>query len=125
MARYAYYKGSRPRELKAGEWHIPLIRPEEADLPVDLRKKISAARSARTSYRTHDGRISDVAEDLKLYERLVGCDPKHVSPTEHQAMALGTDERIGNFRGWRQHAAGGASVAAAWRTAPAFHLVAD
>lgn len=72
-----------------------------------LVKAVSAARTARTSYRTHDGRFSAVDEDLALYCRLIASVPRHVSPTEHQARpAVGVTLRrnkFANFRGWEQH----------------------
>ena len=108
MARDVY-ETSEPKPLLVGRWHLPLIRKgdhykgiDSHGLYIETLKKVSAARCARTSYRTHSGKISTVEEDLALYERLVGSDPKHASPTEHQAMALASQERIGNFRGWRQ-----------------------
>jgi hypothetical protein len=34
---------------------------------------------------THDGRPTSVDEDLALFERLLGSQPLHASPAEHQA----------------------------------------
>lgn len=68
-----------------------------------LAKAVSAARVARTSYRTHDGRKSTVEEDLGLYVRLVGSQPRHASPTEHQAYAVTGGYRFANFKGWLQY----------------------
>ncbi|MDB5069729.1 MAG: FAD-dependent thymidylate synthase [Candidatus Eremiobacteraeota bacterium] len=101
----AEYRASRPRPLAIGEWHTPLILPdEEATLPVEERLKISVARSARVSYLSHAG-TRDHAKDIELYERLVGGGANgHWSPFEHVATPLGSAESwSGNFRGWEQY----------------------
>lgn len=61
----------------------------------ELLIKISVARCARVSYESFPTKLSDgtivqgkrstVEEDLKLYDRLVGAQPLHASPAEHQA----------------------------------------
>jgi thymidylate synthase ThyX len=94
----AYYK-SEPKFLKAGEWHLPLIREDDEGLSSLMLPKVSAGRCARVSYLTHDGK-RDPAADLDLCERLI--DNHHMSPLEHPAMALATSERVANFRGWVQ-----------------------
>lgn len=98
-------RDGEPQELLVGQWHLPYIADAEIlDVPISSLAKISAARCARVSYSTHDGRKPAPTEDLKLYERLVGSEPKHASPTEHQAMAsFWADHRSGNLVGWEQH----------------------
>ena len=99
------YRGSTPRPLALGEWHTPLILPdEEATLPLPQRLQISVARSARVSYLSHDG-TRDHAKDIELYERLVGGGANgHWSPFEHVATPLASgDAWSGNFRGWEQY----------------------
>jgi len=99
------YRESKPRALALDEWHTPLIlADEEAALPLEQRRKISVARSARVSYLTHDG-SRDHAKDLELYERLVeGGANGHWSPFEHVATPLDSAcEWSGNFRGWQQY----------------------
>jgi len=50
------YRASTPRSLAIGEWHTPLIQADGAlTLPLETRLKISVARSARVSYRSHEG----------------------------------------------------------------------
>jgi hypothetical protein len=101
-AMRAAYDASTPVELDADGWHTPYVRPDEVDLPLETRKRISAARCARVSYLTHDGR-RDLSADEQLYERLVTADPPHWSPLEHVARPLAHGEDpAGNFRGWRQ-----------------------
>ena len=102
---YDAYTASTPKLTKAGEWHLPFADDATSkNLPLDVRQRISAARCARTSYLTHDGRHS-VDDDLALFDRLlVGGAIGHMSPMEHQATPLpfpGTN-RSRNFHGWHQ-----------------------
>lgn len=85
-------------------WHLPYVTAEERRLVnVDLLPKISAARCARVSYLTHDGENPDLVKDLLLFERLVGSEPMHASPIEHQAVPFdSTYYPSRNFRGWKQ-----------------------
>lgn len=135
---------SIPAALDYGAWHLPFIRDEDwvtavkhlqvgritRDMPnhteqVELLKKVSTARCGRVSYLTHDGRETTVEEDFELFQRLVGGQPLHASPAEHQAtpdsynnlnvaMEDGTvikhedtgwsqPHLHGNFVGWIQH----------------------
>ena len=123
MMRDAYGE-SEPVLVRDGEWHLPLIQPEERDGEFEFSedaRKISAARCARVSYLTHDGK-RDLEADLKLYDRLAGAG--HMSPFEHVATPLSRDPQYirsrrrnglrremvltrigsntGNFRGWKQ-----------------------
>lgn len=117
---------SVPRLLEPGEWHLPYLRDEELEQFRRVAQwgdavKLSVARCARVSYMTHDGRAPVVADDLRLYDRLVGSVPLHASPAEHQATPdvgdwfddptgrlprqfiwANADEH-GNLRGWRQY----------------------
>lgn len=116
------YEASSPTLVQFGEWHLPLIQPEERDGSFEHSeeaRRISTARCARVSYLTHDGR-RDLEADLELYERLVSGG--HMSPLEHVATPLKyvgklveVDETAlgrpiynwfpafeGNFRGWKQ-----------------------
>jgi len=94
---------SIPKVLNLTEWHIPFIREEEEDLPVETKLKISTARCARTSYYYHDGKKSTVKQDVELHDRLVGSKPIHASPTEHQGQAVSHNQRFANFFGFRQY----------------------
>ncbi len=96
------YITSIPVKLKYGEWHIPFSNDiKYTNIKYQLRT--SAARCARTSYYLFDGKKSNPSDDHNLYYKLVGGDPIHSSPTEHQAMAVGKNKRYGNFVGWLQH----------------------
>lgn len=98
-----------PTKLKYGEWHLPFVARAqlEGQNREDLETliKVSVARCARTSYRTHDGRPSTVKEDLALYDRLINHDPKHASPAEHQALCAAyiSKECESNLKGWVQY----------------------
>jgi thymidylate synthase ThyX len=90
---------STPRELELGEWHLPFVQPDE--MGMDDAPMISAARCARTSYRTHDGKHPNRNADVALAARLES--DQHMSPFEHQAAVEGCDEWSGNFSGnWGQ-----------------------
>lgn len=99
---------SEPKLLREGEWHLPYI--EEGDkLTLELKDllKVSAARCARTSYKTQHGVTSSLEEDLVMFNRLTyGMkfdeeNPFHASPTEHQATPR-MDALPSNFQGWQQ-----------------------
>ena len=115
---------SKPTRLLHGEWHLPYVLEAElsdilwrglsAEAGWELARKISAARCCRVSYLKHDGHPSTIEEDLKLCDRLVGAEPLHASPFEHQATPdticitghTATYERPelhGNFVGWIQN----------------------
>jgi hypothetical protein len=96
---------SLPIIREVGGWHLPYISSAErfTHSLIDLIK-MSAARCARVSYLTHDGKQPNAAKDIALYDRLVGSVPIHASPVEHQASPFAAnDEWGGNLRGWRQH----------------------
>jgi len=122
---------NNPRVLQVGEWHLPyaddgetrqqtikyimhdrIIRsmPTEEEI-VNVLRKVSTARCARTSYLTHDGRPTLVHEDVALHDKLVVSEPLHASPAEHQASPDHKNEEDqwispelhGNFAGWIQH----------------------
>lgn len=102
MMRDAYRSSSPDVDFHEGDWHLPFIWPEEELDLLDVLKRVSAARCARTSYQTHEGKRSTIAEDLALFARLAGSEPVHASPTEHQAEAMMDGGYYANFRGWRQ-----------------------
>lgn len=104
---------SIPELLQVGQWHLPLVYEEDRHLSLEDQKKVSVARCARVSY-VRQNEIKDYTDDFALYERLVGSDPKHASPTEHQATPwvknlgvlgdpLWVPLQSGNFLGWKQH----------------------
>jgi len=109
------YKKSIPKELNYGEWHIPFGDQIDEDKIVaetkvekheeefeKIKRKIAIARCARVSYHNYEGK-DDYLADVKLCDRLFSSEPKHLSPTEHVAQALDSDEFIANFRGFKQY----------------------
>ncbi len=95
---------STPKELKAGEWHIPFgdnidyRKPaENAGVKYTVRNdlsdliKIAVARCARISYQTFgDNPKIDYAADIKLHDMLASNG--HASPFEHIAKAMDDKE---------------------------------
>lgn len=104
-AMRAAYDASTPREVGLGGWHLPFIDADERrgwDLDLATLARVSAARCARVSNLTFDGRKS-IAEDLRLYDKLTTAEPPHHSPLEHPARAAGVlDRPSGCFHGWWQ-----------------------
>ena len=97
------YDASEPRQLQGGEWYIPMLRQEDYEGPgftTDQLCRIGIGRCARVSYLTHNGK-RDPFEDLGLCDRLIKAG--HMSPTEHVAMAMNSNDWLGNFRGWKQY----------------------
>lgn len=116
---YGQYALNKPEPLTAGQWHLPFIN-QETELHthhemgcsetreelIEALIKRSVAKCARVSYLNHDGKPTSLADDVALYNRLLGSAPIHASPAEHQALARGArfaDEYSGNFRGWVQY----------------------
>lgn len=98
------FAASKPVER---EWHLPYLSFDEAtayayDKDFNTAAMISAARCARVSYLNHDGTKPDIEKDLKLANMLLTS--KHMSPSEHQAIAH-SGEWSRNFNGWLQHRA--------------------
>ncbi len=111
------YNKSTPKQLKAGEWHIPfgdninlvklyretyLNEDSEMEEVNDIRIKIATARCARVSYMNFEGK-DDYEADIKLHDTLLASG--HMSPFEHCARAIGASdsEHSGNFRGFVQY----------------------
>jgi thymidylate synthase ThyX len=90
---------SDPSPVVLDEWHLPLVQADERRLPIEVLKKVSAARCARVSYLTHDGK-RDIEKDIELCERLLS--DRHMSPFEHVATPAADTGFHANFRGWVQ-----------------------
>ena len=97
---------STPKQLKAGEWHIPFedkihkvdtsifSNPDDVNTIFDLiRVKISTAMAARTSYTVvGDEKEIDYKKMIELHDRLIAQNPPHSSPLEHCARVMTDDE---------------------------------
>jgi thymidylate synthase ThyX len=95
---------STPKELKAGEWHIPFgdgidwthiqeTLPNVNEMDRDeVAIKIATARCARVSYTVvgEEGKEANYENDIKLHDNLVKSG--HWSPAEHCAKAMSIDE---------------------------------
>jgi len=121
---------STPKELKAGEWHIPFgdrFDIDETTKIIDQSKdslemipiKIATARCARVSYTLvgDEEKEANYENDIKLHDRLAKSG--HWSPFEHCAKAMSSKEYdswhrgnskqtgglgwCGNFRGFIQY----------------------
>jgi hypothetical protein len=109
---------STPKQLKAGEWHIPFVAKmkEMFDLKpiiktVDIKSeefkkfippfvKVSVAMAARTSYTVVAGEVKvDYENMLELHDKLLTWNPPHSSPFEHCARAMNNKEYYSFLRG--------------------------
>lgn len=128
-----------PTLLSAGEWHLPYVSGDQDTIDAcidwaenvsvldidryrlpahdrqmvatEVMKRVSAARCARTSYATFDGKVSTVSADFGLFDKLISGELIHASPTEHQACPdmfhpltkrWLSPNRHGNLNGWIQ-----------------------
>jgi hypothetical protein len=94
------YTQSVPKQLKAGEWHLPLGDRYLDGVSQDDLLRVVTARAARTSYGNFYGDIS-VKDDKRLHDQLIVSG--HASPTEHALRAEDDDEYRGNVRGYTQY----------------------
>lgn len=117
---------SDPDELRPDDWHLPFVDAETMteigrretvqSVATDKMIKVSVARCARVSYQSFEtGKRSTVEEDLALYDKLLGAQPLHASPAEHQAtpdrklsdgasmVGWARPDLHGNFKGWIQY----------------------
>lgn len=99
------YNESNPKQLKAGDWHIPFgskmdvarilpIFEKLGERPGDretdkMRVRIATARCARVSYLNFEGK-DDYEADIRLHDILLKSG--HMSPFEHCARAMSEDE---------------------------------
>lgn len=103
---------AEPQKLKPGEWHLPLVDDNwmEYECPTSgagqilVRNglKLSVARCASTSYLTVDGLDMTMDRATALHDKLVGMDPLHASPCEHQAKVdVYNPDHVGPYGEWR------------------------
>jgi len=95
------YLHNEPKQLKAGEWHIPFMdRDVYEGLDEWSKLKVATARAARGSYANFYGKF-DLEDDYRIHDELK--QNGHMSPFEHPAMALDKSIRSGNFVGFQQY----------------------
>lgn len=111
--------GAEYQTLEPGQWHLPYVDGETGEMAwrrirlaiigggeeyldgknpeglTEILKRVSVARCARISYAPFDGDGS-IERELERYDNLVGSDPLHASPAEHQATP-DVSERVNVF----------------------------
>ena len=111
---------STPKQLKAGEWHIPfedkLSEDKVAEIYYEVinndraynhissieetKVRISTSLAARTSYTVvGDEKEVNYSKMIELHDRLVSQDPPHSSPMEHCCLCVTEDEYNNSFKG--------------------------
>jgi thymidylate synthase ThyX len=85
---------SEPKQLRFGDWHIPLSKNKTI--------KSCVANCARVSY-TVVGEEKEYTEeeDYALYHKLM--ESKHWSPFEHCALPADTNDYFFNLKGWKSY----------------------
>ena len=111
---------STPKQLKAGEWHIPFedkihidgiqgiqftlkggsTEYHEAKWTTEAKIKISTAMAAHTSYTIVGGEaVKSYEKWIELHDKLIAYDPPHSSPMEHCARAMSDEEHNRFYKG--------------------------
>ena len=102
---------STPKQLKAGEWHIPfedkmneheIAQLQKSNHPpyYEQKVKISTAMSAHTSYTVVGNEpVKSVEKWIELHDKLIAYDPPHSSPMEHCARAMNDEEYVSYIKG--------------------------
>lgn len=75
---------SKPYYLDSGEWHLPYVSRDSV-LSIKNAIAVSVSCCAQVSYRRSDDSLEKAEQ---LVARLIATDPKHASPTEHQATPM-------------------------------------
>ena len=104
---------STPKQLEAGEWHIPFedkihidglqgieftlkdgsTEYKEVRWITESKVKISTAMAAHTSYTIVGGEAVKSPEKwIELHDKLIASEPPHSSPMEHCARAMTSEE---------------------------------
>lgn len=74
------YRASKPVVCR---YHLPYLKEEDLSLSLADQFSVSAARCARVSYKTFDGKTSTTEADKKLCQDLIASG--HLSPFDHPA----------------------------------------
>jgi thymidylate synthase ThyX len=92
------YNESTPKQLQAGEWHIP-FGDEWYSASSSFNLKVSTAKCARVSYTVvgEESKEPNYDNDLKLHDKLL--ESGHFSPFEHCAKAMSDEEYISFVKG--------------------------
>lgn len=94
---YQAIQESTPMTLKLGQWHLPYVQrykesngnliygTYDCSYDLDTAIKISCSCSAQVSYRKND---TSIEKAIKIYDKLIGSEPKHASAFEHCATPI-------------------------------------
>ncbi|UZA57343.1 FAD-dependent thymidylate synthase [Moraxella bovis] len=92
---YEAMKKSKPVQLNQGEWHTPYYGNgywnEHCDNDLETALMISCSCSAQVSYRKND---TSIEKAIKIYDKLIGSEPKHASAFEHCATPIDVEEEF-------------------------------
>ena len=90
---------STPKQLQAGEWHIPMISDSESlKLSTNDQIKLSVGRAANTSYTVvGDGKELTLEHAIKIHDKCVEL--VHSSVFEHCARAMSSAEYESFYKG--------------------------
>ncbi len=113
LARLMYeeVQSNEPMLLKDGELHVPYVERKtgkfhDLDYYVGQERltpeeaiKVSASLCAQVSYRKADFSLQKA---IDIYDRLVGSEPAHASPFEHQLICKDTPTSVEEFIGQRE-----------------------
>ena len=93
---------STPKQLQAGEWHIPMISDSESlKLSTNDQIKLSVGRAANTSYTVvGDGKELTLEHAIKIHDKCVEL--VHSSVFEHCARAMSDEEYECFLKGERE-----------------------
>jgi hypothetical protein len=122
-AMWDAYNESTPKQLKAGEWHIPFINKiDRAEIGAiaeydgikltsdgkisdskfyEYAIKIATVMAARTSYTVvgEDQKPLSYERMIQIHDDMLAANPKHLSPFEHCAKVMNDAERLQNLNG--------------------------
>ena len=92
------YNESIPKQLQAGEWHIP-FGDEWYSASSSFNLKVSTAKCARVSYTVvgEESKEPNYENDIKLHDKLL--ESGHFSPFEHCAQAMSNHEYYAFIKG--------------------------
>ena len=94
---------STPMEIGFGDWHVPYVTRymdssgimfygDDGNMSIEDARIVSASCCAQVSYRKSDDSLEKAHA---IFERLIGSEPVHASPIEHQATPIDYDMVIG------------------------------
>lgn len=103
------YDHNEPEKLEFGDWHLPLIDPDEYTPDADRYwAHVSAGRCAAVSYLNHHKDSKDPDKAAARWEEKL-APSAHWSPGEHAAQCIlnawwwdESDQDLGNFQGFKQ-----------------------